>query len=353
MDNLKAELLRGLWYVATVGREIKPGQMIGKKLMGELVLIGRDAGGKVFALRDICPHRGIPLSYGQFDGETVQCCYHGWRFDTQGTCTEIPSTHEYQTIDLEKITCGAYAAREQQGLIWIYFPENGEKPEDGRQPEPPMMPDFGVDDAPKVDIMQPFVCSVDHAALGLMDPTHAAFVHTSWWFKKQAAKLRPKVKEFAPSELGWAMVRHKIPPQNIAYRKLLGDNVTTEISYRLPGLRIEHIKGDKHSVVGLTTITPVTEDETEVRQIFWATMGWVTPFKPLVRHLMNVFLGQDRRVVIQQREGLVYNPKLMLINDADTQGRWWMQLKREWTASGKEKRAFDNPVKAKTLRWMS
>ncbi|WP_346908117.1 aromatic ring-hydroxylating dioxygenase subunit alpha [uncultured Roseibium sp.] len=353
MNNLKAELLRGLWYVACPGSEIKSGKMIGKKLMGELVLLARDNNGKVFALRDICPHRGIPLRHGWFDGEHVQCCYHGWKFDTQGVCVDIPSTHEYQTIDFSKITCGAYPIVEQQGLIWIYFSENGEKPEDGRQPAPPMLPDFGVDDAPSVAIMQPFICSVDHAALGLMDPTHAAFVHTSWWFKKEGAKLRPKEKQFEPSDLGWAMVRHKIPPQNIAYRKLLGDNVTTEIRYRLPGLRIEHIKGDKHSVVGLTTITPVTEDETEVRQIFWTTMGWVTPLKPLVRHLMNVFLGQDRRVVIQQREGLEYNPKLMLINDADTQGRWWMQLKEEWTSSQAEKRDFDNPVKAKTLRWMS
>ncbi|ADZ72151.1 aromatic ring-hydroxylating oxygenase subunit alpha [Polymorphum gilvum] len=353
MDNLKAELLRGLWYVACPGAEIKAGAMTGRKLMGELVLIGRDRHGKVFALRDICPHRGIPLRHGWFDGEHVQCCYHGWKFDTDGACVDIPSTHEYQTIDYSKITCGAYPAVEQQGLIWIYFAEKGEKPEDGRQPAPPLLPDFAADQGPSVAIMQPFVCSVDHAALGLMDPTHAAFVHTSWWFKKNGAKLRPKEKVFEPSELGWAMVRHKIPPQNIAYRYLLGDNVTTEISYRLPGLRIEHIKGDRHCVVGLTTITPVTEDETEVRQLFWSTIGWLKPFNPLVRYLMNVFLDQDRRVVIQQREGLEYNPKLMLINDADTQGRWWMQLKREWATSQAEGRAFDNPVKARTLRWMS
>ncbi|MBD8892378.1 aromatic ring-hydroxylating oxygenase subunit alpha [Roseibium litorale] len=353
MDNLKAELLRGLWYVACPGSDIKPGAMTGKKLMGEMVLLGRDKHGKVFALRDICPHRGIPLRHGWFDGEHVQCCYHGWKFGTDGTCVDIPSTHEYQTIDYSKISCGAFPCIEQQGLIWVYFAENGEKPEEGRQPLPPMLPDFAADQGPSVAILQHFVCSVDHAALGLMDPTHAAFVHTSWWFKKNGTKLRPKEKQFEASELGWAMVRHKIPPQNIAYRYLLGDNVTTEISYRLPGLRIEHIKGDKHCVVGLTTITPVTEDETEVRQMFWSTIGWLKPLHPLVRHLMNVFLDQDRRVVIQQREGLEYNPKLMLINDADTQGRWWMQLKREWAASAEEKRPFENPVKGRVLRWMS
>ena len=87
--------------------------------------------------------------------------------------------------------------------------------------------------------------------------------------------------------------------------------------------------------------------------MFWASMGWVGPFKPLIRHLMKVFLDQDRRVVIQQREGLKHNPRLMLINDADTQGRWWMQLKDEWTRSGQEGRPFANPVKGRTLRWMS
>jgi phenylpropionate dioxygenase-like ring-hydroxylating dioxygenase large terminal subunit len=96
VDNLKAELLRGLWYVACPGAEIKPGAMTGKKLMGGMVLLGRDKAGKVFALRDICPHRGIPLRHGKFDGETAQCCYHGWRFDTDGVCVDIPSTHEDQ-----------------------------------------------------------------------------------------------------------------------------------------------------------------------------------------------------------------------------------------------------------------
>jgi hypothetical protein len=54
------------------------------------------------------------------------------------------------------------------------------------------MPAFGDDATPKLHIMLPFPCSTDHAAFGLMDPTHAAYVHTSWWFKKSAHTLRPK-----------------------------------------------------------------------------------------------------------------------------------------------------------------
>lgn len=352
MQGLTAELLRGLWYVATPGSSVARGKMLPKKLMGDPVLIGRDKDGVVFAIRDNCPHRGIPLRYGKFDGETIQCCYHGWKFDRTGTCVEVPSLRDEQQVEFGRIKCGAYACIEQQGLIWIYFPKEDETPEQGGQPEPPRMPQFADDVAPTLGIMLPFICSTDHAAFGLMDPTHAAFVHTSWWFKKDATKLRPKEKHFEPSELGWRMVRHRLPPQNLVY-KLLGKDVETEISYRLPGLRIEEVHGDKHTVVGLTAITPVTDGETEVYQFFWTTPAWVPFLRPLAQHLMTVFLDQDRRVVIQQREGLVHNPRLMLINDADTQARWWMRVKDEWKAAQAESRPFSNPLVPRTLRWKS
>ena len=90
MQDLKAELLRGLWYVALPSAELRPGRMVHKTLLGEPLLIGRGRGNRVFALRDICPHRGIPLHYGAFDGGTIVCCYHGWRFDMTGTCVEFP-----------------------------------------------------------------------------------------------------------------------------------------------------------------------------------------------------------------------------------------------------------------------
>ena len=83
MQGLKAELLRGLWYVALPAPTCRA-RIVHKTLLGEPVLIGRGRDGRVFALRDICPHRGIPLHYGHFDGETIACGYHGWRFGRDG-----------------------------------------------------------------------------------------------------------------------------------------------------------------------------------------------------------------------------------------------------------------------------
>ena len=58
-------------------------------------------------------------------------------------------------------------------------------------------------------------------------------------------------------------------------------------------------------------------------------------------------------MVVKQREGLVDKPRLMLINDADTQARWWMRVKDEWIAAQREGRALVNPLEPKTLRWCS
>ena len=230
---------------------------------------GAAAGPKSLRCATSARIRGIPLHYGRFDGKTIACSYHGWRFNMDGACVEIPSLREGQQVDLTKIRCGSYPCVERQGVIWVYFPQADET----TTSEPPHMPVLADDARPLAAIMLPFPCSTDHAAFGLMDPTHAAFVHTSWWFKKEATKLRPKEKHFEPIKLGWRMVRHPLPPQNLVYR-LLGSSVETEISYQLPGLRIEEIHGDRHTVVGLTAITPITDETTEVYQIFWASLRW-------------------------------------------------------------------------------
>ena len=70
-------LLSGLWYYAVPGHRLRRGQMVRRTLLGEPVLIGRDNELRVFAIHDICPHRGIPLSHGRYDGNEVECCYHG------------------------------------------------------------------------------------------------------------------------------------------------------------------------------------------------------------------------------------------------------------------------------------
>ncbi|MBL4721811.1 MAG: aromatic ring-hydroxylating dioxygenase subunit alpha [Alphaproteobacteria bacterium] len=337
--------LRNLWYFALSGAQLKPGAMTRKIMLDEPLLIARDADGIPFALRDICPHRGIPLTDGNFDGREVECCYHGWRFNREGCCTEIPSLVADQKLNLDRIRTQSYPCREVQGNIWVFFGDGDEN-----ENPPPVLPGIG-DRAPGMSESILFPSPIDHAVVGLMDPAHGPYVHRSWWWRSKRS-IHEKSKKFGPTPLGFAMLRHP-PSSNSAAYKLLGGEMTTEIRFQLPGVRIEHIEAGAHVVCGLTAVTPLTEGETEINHIIYWTQPWLTPLKPLLRPFIRMFLEQDRDVVIKQQEGLRYDPNLMLINDADVQAKWYYQLKRNWEKAQQDGTAFDNPVTARELRWRS
>ena len=345
--------LRDFWYLALPSRALRPERLVPKVMLGEPLVFGRDAAGAVFALRDICPHRGIPLHHGWIEGDGVRCCYHGWKFSTaDGRCLDIPSLVPDQKLHLDRIRVPAMPVREQQGNIWVYFPRAGRDLDGAALPAPPVVPDVG-ERGPAVSIAQDFACSVDDAALGLMDPTHAAYVHTSWWWRKNPRKVRLKEKSYVPFGAGFRMERLVLGDKGSKPYRLLGKSTSTEITFELPGIRIEHVKGDKHSVVSLTAITPRTPEVCEVHQrIYWTIpgFGFVRPF---VRYFAGVFLSQDRDVVVKQQEGLAYKPNLMLIDDADTQAKWYHRLKQEYLKAQEENRPFRNPVEARVLRYQS
>src|SRR5262249_17212294 len=106
--------LRNSWYHVMPSHRLKAGKMVGRVLLGEPVVIGRTNDGKVFGLRDICPHRALPLSCGRFDGKEITCNYHGWRFAPSGRCTLIPTLCEGQDFEPARIRTNAYEVREQQ-----------------------------------------------------------------------------------------------------------------------------------------------------------------------------------------------------------------------------------------------
>jgi phenylpropionate dioxygenase-like ring-hydroxylating dioxygenase large terminal subunit len=64
--------LREAWYYAAPARQLRPGRLLARVMLGEPIVLGRDQSGTVFALRDICPHRGMPLSAGPFAGCEIE-----------------------------------------------------------------------------------------------------------------------------------------------------------------------------------------------------------------------------------------------------------------------------------------
>lgn len=359
-DPFRAEggpFLRDIWYVAMTAGELKSGKLHKTMYLGEPIVMGRRSDGAPFALRDICPHRAVPLSAGQMtresDGtDTVECPYHGWRFGLgDGVCRHIPSLVEGQDFDVSRIAARSYAVAEQDDLIWIYMASTpGQAPEGPPPRFDRMVVKAGASEG-RVSYVETaeLACHMDHAVIGLIDPAHTPFVHKSpLW--RSSKTLKEKEKHYAPSAMGFTMLSHA-PVNSPLYTWLLGPGVTVEIQFLLPGLRAESITTERHSFLGLAAITPIRDDLCEIREIMYWNAPTLDLIKPFARPFTRAFLEQDAWIMRLQGEGLAYDPPLMQIPDADTLMVWYRRLKREWAKSREDGRAFENPVKPKVLRY--
>ena len=355
-----ATLIYDDWYPALRSSQLRGNKLATAMLLDLPLVLGRKAGGRkadgsIFAMRDSCPHRGIPLSHGWFDGNQLTCRYHGWEFEPcSGQCATIPSLSSHDRLDATKIYATAYPCVEKDGYAWVYIPRPGA----GRKLDPADLP--AIPELPKFSekyrtahLTADLPCNVDHGIIGLMDPAHGPFVHQAWWWRSRSS-IREKTKRFEPIPQGFRMAAHA-PSGNSAPYKLLGvygHPVETTIDFILPNRRYETIRCGPKWFASLTTITPVTASTCRIDVIGAWNVFYHVPFvTPIAKFFGNKFVQQDQETMIQQAEGLKHNPSLMLIDDADKPAKWYFALKQARLENNPEARhPLEGPV---DLHWRS
>lgn len=356
-------MLTGFWYRALPAERVHRYRVCKALLLEIPLVLGRDEAGRPFALRDACPHRGMPLHCGNFDGKNVECSYHGWQFDAHtGQCRLIPSLTGDQTLKVERIYAGSYPCEERDGFLWVYLPDPAppsagfSKPVDAPEPAP-VIEKFS-EHFKLAYLTADMPVSIDHGIIGLMDPAHGPFVHQAWWWRSRHS-IHEKTKDFEPIPNGFRMSAHT-PSSNSAPYKLLrlyadAESITTTIDFVLPNLRRETIRAGNYWFSSLTTVTPITRNQCRIDVVAaWNIFRWL-PFGPeLLKFVFAKFVEQDRHTMEVQAEGLKYDPHLMLIDDADRPAKWYFQLKAAYLEAkrtgGEVKHPMAGPV---TLRWRS
>lgn len=113
------ELLRRFWQpvalVADVGQD-----PIRVRILGEDLVLFRDLGGRLGLFTERCCHRGTSLFYGRIEQRGMRCCYHGWHFDVDGVCLEMPCEppgSQRRTM----VRQPWYPVREYCGLVFAYL----------------------------------------------------------------------------------------------------------------------------------------------------------------------------------------------------------------------------------------
>ncbi len=157
------------WYPLLSSRKVKAGKAVGVTFAGEPIVIIRTLSGKLFALEDRCAHRQVPLHEGVVSGDSIQCCYHGWRYDCTGKCISIPYVGKSEAIPRG---VRAYPCREDYGFIFV-FPGDPDKAETVAFPEVPAWRDTKY----KTRVLDDEVgCHYSFLQENLMDMNHQ-FLH--------------------------------------------------------------------------------------------------------------------------------------------------------------------------------
>jgi phenylpropionate dioxygenase-like ring-hydroxylating dioxygenase large terminal subunit len=213
--------LRKFWhpvmYSADLGSSPEP-----VVLLGEEVVLAR-LGGEVRAFRDLCVHRGTPLSLGWVEGDQLRCAYHGWTYGADGVCTAIPARHG-PTIP-SRARLQPYHVTEDHGLIWVAL-------EEPVFPVP-TLPEFG-DDRFKIVTVPTYDwrCGAARRMENFIDFAHIAWVHDG----SIGDRNRPEVPEHEvrreDGELRWEATLIE-PPNEKLDPSLAGGPVYSANEWRL------------------------------------------------------------------------------------------------------------------------
>ena len=183
------ELFRRFWLPALLSSELPEPDCapIRLRLLGENLVAFRDTDGKIGVIDNACPHRRASLFFGRNEECGLRCVYHGWKFDVNGDCVDMPSEPAESNFK-DKVKIKAYPAEDFGDCIWIYMGP------------PELKHDLPQFEWARVPANQRRVsrwiqdCNYMQALEGDLDSTHVSFLHR-WMDVEQAMPWDPQQKE--------------------------------------------------------------------------------------------------------------------------------------------------------------
>lgn len=141
------------------------------RVLGQDLVLFRDAGGAWGLLDRDCPHRGADLAFGRHEGDGVRCPFHGWKFDATGRCLETPAEPVGSKL-CERVRQRSYPVLERSGILFAWFGEEGQAP-----PFPEGFDCFAAPGTHTFAFKGLWHCNWLQAFEVGIDPAHPSFLH--------------------------------------------------------------------------------------------------------------------------------------------------------------------------------
>lgn len=277
------------WYAAGKSDGFPKGKPTAVTIFEMPIVIWRKKDGSIHAILDRCNHRNAPLSKGRIINDCIVCPYHGWTYNTEGQCVEIPSEGPHvERIPNKRVR--QFPIKEVYGLVWVWMGQN-EVPD--KDPFPmPVMKDYGWRN---YYMVTKFNNNVTDLVENFMDVPHTVFVHKGWFRDRKQICIKAKVERTPDSVL----VSYDQPNDSIGFSGWLVNPKGlpmkhTDNFYMPNNTRVDYIFGEnERGFIITSTCTPVKPFETIVYTLISYKFGWLTP-------LARFALGAYTRKVINQ-----------------------------------------------------
>lgn len=293
--------VRRAWYVLCTSAELQRGQLLKRSLYGDPIVLWRASDGTPGAVLDRCPHRDVPLSFGCVRGDHLQCGYHGWEFDQDGTCKRIPSLLGEPDKPARRAT--SFPVREQQGFVWAWA-----APDAPPDREPYTFPYADRADYLVVRHQVRARASLHAVAENALDVPHTAFLHGGLFRNDSAERNRITCRLRRTDELVECEYIGEPRPEGLVAKILSpsGGVVTHFDRFHMPCIvEVEYAIGDENHIVNAAALTPVGDYET----VLYAVVAVRTRIpgvvvRPVVQPLAMRIFQQDAQVLELQTESM-------------------------------------------------
>ncbi len=203
--TLMGELMRRYWQPIAAVAQLEEHPTLAVRLLGENLVLYKDAGERYGLVDRHCPHRRADLSYGTVEACGLRCHYHGWLFDAAGRCLEQPfeEVAHPQARFKDRIAIAAYPVEAKAGLLWAYL---------GPAPAP-CLPDWDLyhERGYKQIVFAEIPCNWVQGQENSIDPIHFEWLHSNWSAAQRGDPARaPRHVKIAFDEFEWGFVYRRV-----------------------------------------------------------------------------------------------------------------------------------------------
>jgi phenylpropionate dioxygenase-like ring-hydroxylating dioxygenase large terminal subunit len=324
--------LKNHWYAAALSSKLPEGKPLSSVILETRLVLFRETNGQVAALRDRCAHRHLYLSAGEvIEGQAIRCKYHGWSYDRNGQCVNVPSEGPCGKAFAGRAV-EAFPVQEQDGLIWVWMGGPDTPPDQ----DPMRLPPCNDEGWRGFFMETDFEASVTNCVENFIDVPHTVWVHPGWFRSRKGIQVPVTVERSGQEVLltydsqedgfGWGdrLFNPKNLPLSHTDRFIMPNNT-----------RVDYIWGQgERGFTIISTSVPVSPQLTKVYTLVNIKCGVISSAMRLfMRWYARQVITQDSTLMALQSRALSEAPVSFKHTPADMPHLFIESLRR-WAEEG-------------------